>query len=139
MQAQQHSMLIGFVFDTSQRGSHAIQVEGPTEIHVCHHAKDGKEVGKGNKKHQIAAEEGTKETRPLMLVPIGRNVFVGAANVKRITLNGEQYVIHYFDTRDVDVVQGADALSLRRFLNRIADGGSEERKDIPRMNQRRRS
>jgi len=74
-----------------------------------------------------------------MLVPIGRNVFVGAANVKRITLNGEQYVIHYFDTRDVDVVQGADALSLRRFLNRIADGGSEERKDIPRMNQRRRS
>lgn len=73
-----------------------------------------------------------------MLVPIGRGVYAGGANVKRITLNGDQYVVHYFDTRDVDVVQGADALVLRRFLNRLVEGEGDQRRDIPRMNQKRR-
>lgn len=73
-----------------------------------------------------------------MVIPIGRNLFVGSSNVKRIALNGEQYVIHYFDTRDVDVVQGADALVLRRFLNRLVEGEGDHRADHPRMNQKRR-
>ena len=61
-----------------------------------------------------------------MIVPIARTVWVPATSIQRIVRSGDDYVVHYHHTRDVDVVRGADALELQRFLRKFASAGDPE-------------
>jgi hypothetical protein len=76
-----------------------------------------------------------------MIIPLGSNLYVSSHIVKRIVRVGEEFVVHYMDTRDVDVVRGSDAVALNRFLKRLSEGGGEPQNAnaLPRrMNEKRR-
>ena len=75
-----------------------------------------------------------------MIIPLGMTDFVSSQLVKPIRRVGKEFVVHYMDTRDVDVVRGSDAVILNRFLKRLTEGGGDPQQGpLPRrMNEKRR-
>jgi hypothetical protein len=71
-----------------------------------------------------------------MFIPISEQVFVPVHRIERISGFGDTVNVKYVDDRNIEKVQGEDAVRLIAFIRKVNARASETRTETPKKEYR---